>query len=496
MALTSGFTYGRMVPEWSCLSFQNGRCAAPAQPPAPWPARAPAHGPPPSRCCRPHRRAAVPRSLRWQPVRLDTGPVYGAERVTDGIVRIDCAVVDVGGGRFVIAGGCRDHPNRAHASGGFFRSAFTYDALTHTATPLPDMPCRRHGCGGACIDGKVYIVGGEYVSAQGPGKAACSVLDLGTGSWSTLDAPLPSSGPLPAAARPAAPSGPVHLMPPDLQGQQAWSLADDSSPFLHSGWNTFIPVGAVAGRLVIVVGGWLVLAYNPAQPEDGWCQSVRAAADECVEIGTSSQESVEWSGHLVVASGRGPRSAACAIFAFSFTGLRDEPHIVVDERTCPRRAHLASVTQRRKRDGRPRARRRRHRSKEPVAPFPTHACASLRRRHILIAPFAQRVRMPPPQTATRGTTRSLGPRGGGRVSGRRARRGALAAVLPLCTTGSTCLEALTSPSESVFMVSTAALRAGAVHSQSCRRRSIVRLPTRYELVSGASKRATPAARRS
>ena len=152
MALTTGFAMGCIVPTWSCATLSTaGR-------------------------------------LHWRPIHEQRDgrlAVFGASRVRDGLVRIDCAVVDIGSGRFVVAGGCDDHPSRART---FFKSAFIYDALTHAATPLPDMPCARHGCGGALVDGKVYVVGGGYADLRGAGTV-CSVLDLATHTWS----PLPSA---------------------------------------------------------------------------------------------------------------------------------------------------------------------------------------------------------------------------------------------------------------------------------------------------------------
>ena len=128
MALTTGFANGKIIADWSCVTLgPNGR-------------------------------------LQWKPVHGAGASVHGAQDVTDGIVRIDCAVVALAAGRFVVAGGCSDHPSRARK---FFKSAFIYDALTHVASRLPDMPCARHGCGGAALGGAVYIVGGGYASADG-----------------------------------------------------------------------------------------------------------------------------------------------------------------------------------------------------------------------------------------------------------------------------------------------------------------------------------------
>ena len=146
LALTTGFAMGRIVPEWNMVALEGGRFV--------WrPLHGGAHG------------GANP-----QP-----GPrVHGAARITDGIVRIDCAVVSVGSGRFVVAGGCDTHPSRAQR---FFASAFMYDAITNAVEPLPDMPCARHGCNGAFLDGRVYVLGGEYV-ARAPVAPFCVWLDV------------------------------------------------------------------------------------------------------------------------------------------------------------------------------------------------------------------------------------------------------------------------------------------------------------------------------
>ena len=188
MALTSGFSMGRVVREWSCAVVSDGR-------------------------------------LQWRAIHGDhASAVFGAEYVPDGIARIDCAVVAIGSGRFLVAGGCNQHPSVAPK---FFRSAFIYDALTHAVTPLADMPHARHGCGGACIDGKVYIVGGDYVCAPSmqADKALCAIYDLQAQVWHSLDAQFSE----------------------DVVAALSWEEGTEMV--------AFVPVGAVWGRLVVVMKG-------------------------------------------------------------------------------------------------------------------------------------------------------------------------------------------------------------------------------------------------
>ena len=247
MALTTGFAMGRIVPSWVCATLRGGR------------------------------------ALGWHPIHDGRAgwdganvPVEGEKPVTDGIVRIDCAVVSIGSGQFVVAGGCSDHPSRARK---FFASAFLYDALTHVATPLPDMPHPRHGCKGAYLDGKVYVVGGDYCT-NSPEKCLCCVLDLQTRTWSNLQANAPSA--------------------------------------LSSQHVAFCPVGAIDGR-VVFFHACLIFAYNPFFPDHGWvCLNSRIKHSTPQPLlGRNACEGVEWGRHFVISSGRGG-SEKCEVMAFSF----------------------------------------------------------------------------------------------------------------------------------------------------------------------------------
>ena len=138
LALTSGYAMGAVVRDWTCVA------------------------PTPSVGVRPSSHPLMWRRMR-QPA--------GAEKLKDSFARIDCAVISLGDGRYVVAGGCDDHPARVQR---FFSSAFVYDALTHAVDALPDMPHARHGCGGCFLPqlgtaGKVCVCGGEYVNGP-PGS--------------------------------------------------------------------------------------------------------------------------------------------------------------------------------------------------------------------------------------------------------------------------------------------------------------------------------------
>jgi len=73
--------------------------------------------------------------------------------VRDGIVRIDCAVVAIGAGRFVVAGGCANHPSRARK---FFCSAFIYDA---SGPCEKTSPARLAGAAQAALVGRGWLAG-------------------------------------------------------------------------------------------------------------------------------------------------------------------------------------------------------------------------------------------------------------------------------------------------------------------------------------------------
>ena len=264
MALTTGFAMGRIVPSWVCATVRHG-----------------VH-------------------LGWNPIH-DGGrgwdganvPVDGEQLVRDGIVRIDCAVVDIGSGQFLVAGGCADHPSKPNVQ--FFASAFLYDSLTHVATALPNMPHVRHGCSGAHLDGKVYIVGGDYVALGHSQRALCCVFDLSTRTWT------------------------------NLPGTE-WSHLRQLHPLLSSQHVGFCPAGAIEGRVVLYHAG-RIFAFNPQQAEMGWVCCYRSGGyDVHAILGENACEGVEWGRHFVVSAGRGG-SPACDVMAFSFLHPPSAPAI-------------------------------------------------------------------------------------------------------------------------------------------------------------------------
>ena len=197
--------------------------------------------------------------------------------------RIDCAAVQLDAHRMMFAGGVDEHPLR----GAMQDTAHQYDALTNSWSELPPMPALRHGCGGALLDGIVYVVGGCYV-AEGA-EPSMLAYDVAAQAWSEL--PPPSRD------------------------------------------KAFAAVGAVAGRIVVAGGeaaqagesaeerGRRVEAYSPASRTWELCppmETVRSACGSC-----------EWRGSLVVCGGRGDQGQPLAtVEAFDGREWRRLPDMV------------------------------------------------------------------------------------------------------------------------------------------------------------------------
>ena len=107
--------------------------------------------------------------------------------------RIDAASVKIDETRLLFAGGVNGHPMRPQSQ--VQQTAQLYDALTNAWTELPPMLSGpRHGCGGALLDGLVYVVGGSYAArseAPDPSswKDSTEVFDLATQEWRQVAAP-------------------------------------------------------------------------------------------------------------------------------------------------------------------------------------------------------------------------------------------------------------------------------------------------------------------
>ena len=157
----------------------------------------------------------------------------------------------------------------------FSRSAFIYDALTHVATPLPDMPCARHGCGGARIGNQVYVLGGGYCDREG---TMCSVLDLATRQWSALPSAELTDEQI------------SRVMRQVDRGTTAAEYSRMESALREPA--AFVPVGAGRGRLVMLLGGLplaLLPSAQPADPEAGWHLAAPSTSTAELGLGLNAQ---------------------------------------------------------------------------------------------------------------------------------------------------------------------------------------------------------------
>lgn len=142
---------------------------------------------------------------------------------------------------------------------------------------------------------------GDYVNSPHlPGKSLVSCFDLARGEWTSLEPPLD---------------------PKFIEDAAAEGAQQQQTPI------AFVPVGAVEGRLVMLVEG-LPLAFNPLQPEMGWRLCASSLAEVKVlcarlDLGTSACACVQWGRHLVISAGRNGRSEACHVAAFSFLHPRE-----------------------------------------------------------------------------------------------------------------------------------------------------------------------------
>ena len=172
--------------------------------------------------------------------------------------RIDCASVSLGNSGLVLfAGGCGKHPRLCNPDD-FLRSAAMYDSLSDSWANCGELVVRRHGCSGASLDSKVYVIGGEYAHsspymARGQQsrrdlwrqhEGSCEVFDLKTRRWSELPSPVAElhdsdMDPATLAFRARTEAGTPNLAP--LAGRMLRPRC-------------FAALGAASGRLVAVGG--------------------------------------------------------------------------------------------------------------------------------------------------------------------------------------------------------------------------------------------------
>ena len=173
------------------------------------------------------------------------------------------------------------------------------------------MPCARHGCGGARLGDKLYVVGGGYAAPNREGTLV-SRLDLVTLRWSAVEEAELREGTFAALLQRGLPVESVQRL-----SRRPWGSA-----------LAFVPVGGISGRLVILAGG-MPLAFNPARPAAGWLPCTDFASTASLRLGASAQACVEWADHLVVSTGRLDDEAiaeaqhpdavrGCNVAAFSF----------------------------------------------------------------------------------------------------------------------------------------------------------------------------------
>ncbi len=127
--------------------------------------------------------------LSYDPVgdRWQTGPALPAQRQRGG------GGLVVHDGLFYMVGGL----TRGHL-GGYVPWIDRFDPATGRWTALPDAPHARDHFHAVVLDGRLYAAGGR-TSSHATGETftrlvvAVDVYDIGAGTWSTLDAPLPTA---------------------------------------------------------------------------------------------------------------------------------------------------------------------------------------------------------------------------------------------------------------------------------------------------------------
>jgi kelch-like protein 2/3 len=96
------------------------------------------------------------------------------------VERLGCAAACIDGLLYVVGG--EDGNGRPLAS------AECYDPSTGAWRALPDMSVARCQCAAASIDGLLYVLGGDDAPSPGPGRAIASAecYDPATNEWRSL----------------------------------------------------------------------------------------------------------------------------------------------------------------------------------------------------------------------------------------------------------------------------------------------------------------------
>ena len=162
-------------------------------------------------------------------------------------VALNHAAAASSGGRLYVVGGYGTPPNL------FRRTALVYDGRRWSR--LPQLPEARAAAGAAIIAGKLYLVGGVT-----PGGLAedMLVMDLASGTWSTLPGPTPREH-LAVVAY----SGSVYALGGRLGGPDANLATFEAYSLATGSWETLPPVPearggaglAIAGGSLVSVGG-------------------------------------------------------------------------------------------------------------------------------------------------------------------------------------------------------------------------------------------------
>ena len=159
------------------------------------------------------------------------------------------------------------------------------------------MRSRRHGCSGCFVDGKIYVLGGDYLNRESRlgGALESNVVVIGE----TIDVD--------------------HLWRATAKkggGWQPWIVARNSIT-THLQEAAFCPVTAISGRIVVLIDG-LPCVFFPRFPDWGWCQA--EASIESLRLQQGLSAASFGADCMVVMDGRDGSggSHSSDVFAFMF----------------------------------------------------------------------------------------------------------------------------------------------------------------------------------